>query len=44
MLALLFEVSRCHLLLAVIYSDVADTCIKTAGPDDNPLYNMHLLA
>jgi hypothetical protein len=26
------------------YSDVADTSIKTAGPEENPLYNFYWLA
>jgi hypothetical protein len=26
------------------YSDIADTSIKTAGPEGNPFYNIHWLA
>ena len=29
---------------ATTYSDLADTSIKTAGPEGNPLYNIHWLA
>ena len=30
--------------LATIYSDIADTSIRTADPEGNPFYNIHLLA
>jgi hypothetical protein len=29
---------------ATTYSDIADTSIKTAGPEKNPFYNIHWLA
>jgi hypothetical protein len=29
---------------ATTYSDIADTSIKTAGPEENPFYNIHWLA
>ena len=29
---------------ATTYSDIADTSIRTAGPERNPFYNIHLLA
>jgi hypothetical protein len=29
---------------ATIYSDIADTSIRTAGPEGNPFYNIHWLA
>jgi len=29
---------------ATTYSDIADTSIKTAGPEGNPFYNIHWLA
>jgi ribonuclease HI len=29
---------------ATTYSDLADTSIKTAGPEGNPFYNIHWLA
>ena len=30
--------------LATTYSDIADSSIKTAGPEGNPFYNIHWLA
>ena len=29
---------------ATTYSDIADTSIRTAGPEGNPFYNIHWLA
>jgi ribonuclease HI len=30
-------------MLATTYSDIADTSIRTAGPEGNPFYNIHWL-